>query len=34
MIAKFSTWPVAWTAPFPGMTQLGLTSLAEQVAAG
>jgi len=33
VIAKFSTWPVAWDAPYAGMTRLGLTSLAEQVGA-
>ena len=31
VIAKFSTWPVAWDAPYAGMTRLGLTSLAEQL---
>jgi CubicO group peptidase (beta-lactamase class C family) len=34
VIAKFSTWPDAWTEAFAGMTRLGLTSLAEQIAAG
>jgi CubicO group peptidase (beta-lactamase class C family) len=34
VIAKFSTWPEAFTGPYPAMTQVGLTSLAEQVAAG
>jgi len=34
VIAKFSTWPDAWTEEFAGMTRLGLTSLAEQIAAG
>jgi len=32
VIAKFSTWPVAWTEEFSIVTRLGLTSLAEQVA--
>ncbi len=32
VIAKFSTWPVAWTEEFSIMTRQGLTSLAEQVA--
>ena len=32
VIAKFSTWPVAWTEEFAIVTRLGLTSLAEQVA--
>jgi CubicO group peptidase (beta-lactamase class C family) len=31
VIAKFSTWPVAWTEEFAIVTRLGLTSLAEQV---
>jgi CubicO group peptidase (beta-lactamase class C family) len=31
VIAKFSTWPVAWTEEFSILTRLGLTSLAEQV---
>ena len=31
VIAKFSTWPVAWTEEFSIVTRLGLTSLAEQV---
>jgi CubicO group peptidase (beta-lactamase class C family) len=34
VIAKFSTWPDAWTESFAGMTRLGLTSLAEQIGAG
>jgi CubicO group peptidase (beta-lactamase class C family) len=34
VIAKFSTWPDAWTEAFAGMTRLGLTSLAEQIGAG
>jgi CubicO group peptidase (beta-lactamase class C family) len=32
VIAKFSTWPEAWTARFSNTTRLGLTSIAEQVA--
>ena len=32
VIAKFSTWPVAWNEEFSIVTRLGLTSLAEQVA--
>jgi hypothetical protein len=32
VIAKFSTWPAAWTEAFGIATRLGLTSLAEQVA--
>ncbi len=32
VIAKFSTWPVAWTARFSILTRQGLTSLAEQIA--
>ena len=32
VIAKLSTWPVAWTEEFAITTRLGLTSLAEQVA--
>ena len=32
VIAKLSTWPVAWTEAFALTTRLGLTSLAEQVA--
>jgi CubicO group peptidase (beta-lactamase class C family) len=31
VIAKFSTWPVAWTEEFSIVTRLGLTSLAEEV---
>ncbi len=31
VIAKFSTWPVAWNEEFSIVTRLGLTSLAEQV---
>ena len=31
VIAKFSTWPVAWTEEFSIVTRLGLTSLAERV---
>jgi CubicO group peptidase (beta-lactamase class C family) len=34
VIAKFSTWPVAWTNEFAVMTWKGLANLAEQVAAG
>jgi CubicO group peptidase (beta-lactamase class C family) len=34
VVAKFSTWPEAWTGPFAAMTRLGLTSLAEQITAG
>ena len=33
VVAKLSTWPVAWGAPFAAMTRLGLTSLAEELAA-
>jgi CubicO group peptidase (beta-lactamase class C family) len=33
VIAKFSTWPDAWTSPYAAMTRLGLTSLAEQIGA-
>jgi CubicO group peptidase (beta-lactamase class C family) len=32
VIAKFSTWPDAWTPRFSTTTRLGLTSIAEQVA--
>jgi CubicO group peptidase (beta-lactamase class C family) len=34
VIAKFSTWPVAWSAEFAVPTWKGLVNLAEQVAAG
>jgi CubicO group peptidase (beta-lactamase class C family) len=34
VIAKFSTWPVAWTNEFAVQTWKGLANLAEQVAAG
>ena len=34
VIAKFSTWPVAWTGGFAVLTWKGLADLAEQVAAG
>jgi CubicO group peptidase (beta-lactamase class C family) len=34
VIAKFSTWPVAWTNEFAVLTWKGLVDLAEQVAAG
>ena len=34
VVAKFSTWPVAWTNEFAIMTWKGLVNLAEQVAAG
>jgi CubicO group peptidase (beta-lactamase class C family) len=34
VIAKFSTWPVAWTNEFAVQTWKGLADLAEQVAAG
>jgi CubicO group peptidase (beta-lactamase class C family) len=33
VIAKFSTWPVAWDETFAGRTATGLTDLARQVAA-
>jgi CubicO group peptidase (beta-lactamase class C family) len=31
VIAKFSTWPEAWTAPYAATTRIGLTSIAEQI---
>ena len=34
VVAKFSTWPVAWTDEFAVRTWKGLVDLAEQVAAG
>ena len=34
VIAKFSTWPVAWTKEFAVQTWKGLVDLAEKVAAG
>jgi hypothetical protein len=33
VVAKFSTWPVAWTKEFAVQTWKGLVDLAEQVAA-
>jgi hypothetical protein len=34
VVAKFSTWPVAWTKEFAVQTWKGLVDLAEEVAAG
>jgi hypothetical protein len=34
VIAKFSTWPVAWTKEFAVRTWKGLVDLAEKVAGG
>ena len=33
VVAKFSTWPEAWTIGRSRRTRLGLTSLAEKIAA-